>query len=613
MHWQDQLHFDSIGREGSFMKIISKAILALSLAFTLCACGGGSDNKPSGGEASTDSLFKAGTYEADGEGFGGAGNPIHVKVTVSDSAIEKIEFTADGETPTVGGLAIPLLVDKVVNAQSTKVDVVTDATFSSKGFLAAVDDCIKQAGADPEKLEPKEGSAEVKNVEETYDVVVVGAGGAGMTAAIVARENGKSVVIIEKAAVPGGNSSRATGGMNAAATHYQKEQNIEDSVDLYYADTMKGGHDINDPALVKTLAENSAAAIDWLDSIDAPLSNIGQAGGASTKRQHRPVDENGKILSVGTFLVEHLSKTCEAKGIKTIFNARVDKVLMDEGKAVGVHANGTDGSEITIHAKSVVIATGGFGSNPDLIVKYRPELKGYVSTNASTITGDAIEFLTNVGADFVDLEQIQIHPTVVQKDGSLISESLRGDGAILINKSGKRFCNELLTRDVVSGHINEQDGSYAWLIVDQNMYDPSTVIQKYVKNGLMTKCETIADLAKLMEVDEKVLTETIAKWNEACKNKKDEEFGREAFDAILSDLTAAPYYAVKIAPGIHHCMGGVHINTSAEVLDVDGKVIPGLFAAGEVTGGVHGGNRLGGNAVADFVVFGRIAGDSASK
>ena len=594
------------------MKRISAILMSGVLAFSLCACSGngGSSDKP----ADTGAVFKAGTYEADGTGYGGSGSPIHVKVTVSDTAIESIEFTAAGETPTVGGAAIPLLVDKVVAAQSTKIDGVTDATFSSNGFFEAVNDCLKQAGADPEKLEPKDGgSAEAKDVEETYDVVVVGAGGAGMTAAITAKENGKSVIILEKAAVPGGNSSRATGGMNAAATHYQKEQNIEDSPELYYQDTMKGGHDINDPALVKTMAEQSSAAIDWLDSIGAPLSNIGQAGGASTKRQHRPVDENGKILSVGTFLVEHLSSTCKDKGIETKFNTRVDKILVEDGKAVGVHGKTDDGANVTIHAKSVVIATGGFGSNPDLIVKYKPELKGYVSTNASTITGDAIAFLEDIGADFVDLEQIQIHPTVVQKDGSLISESLRGDGAILVNAEGKRFCNELLTRDVVSAHVNEQTGSYAWLIVDKNMYEPSTVIQKYVKNGLMTECATIADLAKLMEVDEKVLTETLNKWTECCKNQKDPDFERGNYDAILSDLSHAPYYAVKIAPGIHHTMGGVKINTNAEVIDVKGNVIPGLFAAGEVTGGVHGGNRLGGNAVCDFVVFGRIAGTSASK
>ena len=401
--------------------------------------------------------------------------------------------------------------------------------------------------------------------------------------------------------------------MNAAETHYQAEQGIEDSRDLYYADTMKGGHDINNPELVRTLADNSSAAIDWLDSIGAPLSNVGQAGGASAMRQHRPVNAENKILSVGTYLVEHLTQTCNDLGIEIIYEAKVDEILMEDGKAAGLHATGPDGNNITIYADNVIIATGGFGSNPDLIVKYRPDLKGYVSTNAPTVTGDAIAFLEAIGADFVDLDQIQIHPTVVQADGSLISESLRGDGAILINAEGKRFCNEILTRDVVSANVNAQTDSYAWLIADENMAKESTVIEKYVNKGLMTKCDTVSDLAALMGVDEATLKETLETWQAACAAKNDAEFGREAFDALLTDMSNPPYYAVKIAPGIHHCMGGVRINKEAEVIGTDGNVIPGLYACGEVTGGVHGGNRLGGNAVTDFVVFGRIAGENASK
>ncbi|MCR5793837.1 MAG: flavocytochrome c [Solobacterium sp.] len=608
------------------MKNTMKWLLAGVMAFALAACtsggsaagssaasGAGSEaagSEAAGSEAAT--LFKAGTYEADAAGFGGADTPIHVAVTVSDNAIESIDYTCDGETPTVGGLAVPQLAEKVVKAQSTKIDAISGATISSNGFFTAVNDCITQAGADPEALEPLAIEEEAEDVEETVDVVVAGAGGAGMTAAITAAQKGKSVIIIEKGAVPGGNSSRATGGMNAAETHYQKEEGIEDSVDLFYSDTMAGGHDINDPELVRTLAQNSSAAIDWLDSIGAPLSNIGQAGGASTKRQHRPVNDEGKILSVGTFLVEHLSKTAEEVGVTFIYNAKVDEILMEDGKAAGLHAVKEDGSEITVHAKSVVIATGGFGSNPELIVKYRPDLEGYVSTNAPTITGDAIAFLEAAGADFVDLDQIQIHPTVVQADGSLITESLRGDGAILLNSSGQRFCNEILTRDVVSGHIIEQEGSYAWLVVDEQMKSGSTVIEKYIKQGYMIQCDTVADLAELIGVDEAAVQESLDKWKAAVDAKNDEEFGRENYDALLTDLTNPPYYAVKIAPGIHHCMGGVKINTKAEVISTEGEPIPGLFAAGEVTGGVHGGNRLGGNAVADFVVFGRIAGESAS-
>ena len=593
------------------MRKTAKALLAGMLAIGMIACGTSDQSSSSDSGA----LFKAGTYEAEANGFGGAASPIHLKVTFSDSAIDSIEYTADGETPTVGGAALPKLVDNVIAAQSSNIDGVSGATVTSTGFFTALNDAITQAGADPASLEPKDtGSTKAEDIDTTADIVIAGAGGAGMTAAITAAQAGKKVIILEKGAVSGGNSSYATGGMNAADTHYQAEQGIEDSADLYYADTMKGGHDINNPDLVRTLADNSSAAIDWLDSIGAPLSNVGQAGGASAMRQHRPVNDEGKILSVGTYLVEHLTAKCEELGIEIIYGAKVDRVLVDQGKAVGLHATGTtDGNSITVKADSVIIATGGFGSNPDMITKYRPDLEGYVSTNAPTITGDLIPLLEDIGADFVDLEQIQVHPTVVQKDGALISESLRGDGAILLNKYGKRFCDEMNTRDVVSAHISEQDDSYAWLIADQKMADESTVVEKYHSKGYMVQCDTLADLAKLIGCEESTLEETFSKWQAAVAAQKDDEFEHEAITSVVTDLSHAPYYAVQIAPGIHHCMGGVKINTNAEVIDVDGNVIDNLYAAGEVCGGVHGGNRLGGNAVADFVVFGRIAGENASK
>lgn len=612
---------------GNTMRKFSKIIIAGLLAFSLAACSG-SGSGSSGSSEGGSSLFKAGTYEADADGFGGSSKPIHVKVTFSDSAIESIEYTADGETPTVGGAALPNLVDAVIAAQSTNIDGQTGATSTSNGFFAAVNDTIKQAGADPASLQPKEGSSvPAENIEETCDVVVAGAGGAGLTAAITAAQNGKKVIVLEKASVPGGNSSYATGGMNAAETHYQKEQNKEDSVEIYYEDTMKGGHNLNNPDLVRTLAENSSEAIDWLDSIGAPLPNIGKAGGARKARQHRPTDngdKDGSVISVGSFLVEKMSAKADELGIQIITEAKVDKIIMEDGKAVGLHAVGKDGNEIIIHANAVIITTGGFGSNPDLIKKYRPDLEGYVSTNAPSVTGDAIAFLEEVGADFVDLEQIQVHPTVIQTDGALISESLRGDGAILLNKEGKRFCNELETRDFVSEQIFNQPDKYAWIVVDENMLNKSKVIKKYIDKGYMIKCDSVADLAALIGCDEAAVKESLDKWASYCAlvneekgfySVNDSEFGRTETveDEMKTDMTSLPLYAAQISPGIHHCMGGVKINTNAEVIGKDGNPIPGLFAAGEVTGGVHGGNRLGGNAVADFVVFGRIAGSNASK
>jgi len=455
----------------------------------------------------------------------------------------------------------------------------------------------------------------------------------------------------------GGNSVRSTGGMNAAKTVYQdtnefgEEAGVEktlksaasysgenaetiaelaatvqkqwdayqanptgyfDSVELFELDTMIGGKGLNNPELVKTLAEQSEAAIDWLDEIGAELHNVGAFGGASVKRIHRPVNAEGKTVSVGAYTIPILEKNLNDRGIEVLFNTTANKIIMDGGKAVGIEGENAGGGKVTINAKAVVIATGGFGANNDMVVaQNHPELKGYITTNAAGILGQGIEMGVEAGAATVDMDQIQLHPTVhVADDGSanLITEGLRGDGAILVNAEGLRFYDEVSTRDKVSDAENNQTGGYAWLIVDQKMYDASAVIQGYVSKGWTVTGETAEELAKQMDMDGAVLTETIEKWNSYVAAKEDPEFGRTSFAEQLE----GPFYALTVQPGIHHTMGGLAISPAAEVLSESGDAIPGLFAAGEVTGGVHGANRLGGNAVADFIVFGKIAGETAA-
>ena len=283
---------------------------------------------------------------------------------------------------------------------------------------------------------------------------------------------------------------------------------------------------------------------------------------------------------------------------------------MDGDTAVGILAEGKE-SNYTINAKSVIIATGGFGANEELYTQYKPELKGYVTTNVPTATGDGITMATEVGANTVDMEQIQIHPTVDQTTSLLITESVRGDGAILVNQSGVRFGDELRTRDVVSASVIEQEGSYAYLIFDQQLRDVLSAVEKYIDNGIVTQADSIEELAKSLNIDSATLSETVTTWNKAIASGKDEEFGRDT--GMEHDISVGPFYAIKIAPGVHHTMGGLEINTNAEVISTEGTVINGLFAAGEVAGGVHGGNRIGGTAVTDIVVFGRIAGTSATE
>ena len=383
-----------------------------------------------------------------------------------------------------------------------------------------------------------------------------------------------------------------------------------DSVELMELDTMIGGKGINDPALVETLCENSADAIDWLDENGITLHSVSSFGGASVKRIHRPVNAEGKTVSVGSYMIPLLEENCEKAGVQILLNTTANEILTDaNGAACGVKATGASGETVTVNAKAVVLTSGGFGANLDMVVKYKPELKGFMTTNAPGILGQGIEMATAIGAGTVDMDQIQIHPTVEANTAALITEGLRGDGAILVNADGKRFIDEVGTRDVVSAAEIAQPGSYSWLVVDQAMVDASSVIQGYIKKGYTVTGETYEELGKAMGVDEAAFAETMKTWNGYVEAKNDPDFGRTSF---ANPLDTAPYYAIKVTAGVHHTMGGLTINTNTEVLKEDGTVIPGLFAAGEVTGGVHGANRLGGNAVADFTVFGRIAGKAAS-
>ena len=544
-----------------------------------------------------------GTYAATAQGFGG---DITVDVTLSGGKIADVKIVGDSETPGLGAVAVEKMPAQLLEAQSADVDGVAGATVSSNAIQAAFGDALAKAGVDASTLVKQVAAQTAEKTQETrdVDVVIVGAGGAGMSAAITAKQQGKTVLLLEKMPYVGGNTTKATGGMNAAETHYQAEQGIEDSVEQFVEDTMKGGHNINNPDLVRTLAEKSADAINWLDEIGAPLPKVSFSGGATNARIHAPADGSG----VGGYLVNCFSETMEKLGIEVLLETKANEIIMVDGAAAGVKAESPD-KELTINAKAVILTTGGFGANEEMYCTYRPDLRGTVTTNAPGATGDGIVMAQAVGADLVDIDQIQLHPTVEQATSMLITEGVRGDGAILVNQSGVRFVNELQTRDVVSAAELEQEGQYAYVIFDQNLREGLKATEKYIKNGIVTEGETIEALAEKLGIDPAVLAKTLADWNDAVAAGEDKEFGRTT--GMEHDLSKAPYYAIKVAPGIHHTMGGVKINTNTQVIDTNGNVIPGLFAAGEVTGGVHGGNRIGGNAVADIVVYGRIAGANA--
>ena len=541
----------------------------------------------------------------------GRNGPVEVEVTATADRIYGIRVLSHVESDGIGTEAVRLLPGKIYENQSLMVDSVSGATISADAIKAAIADALEKGGLDPAVFMVEVTAAPVERtpVELSCDVVVVGAGGAGLTASVLATQQGQNVILLEKMPFVGGNSLRAEGGMNAADTKVEAELGLTDStVENFVADTMAGGHQLNNIDLVTTMAENSAEAVDWLFSIDAPLTKVAATGGTSHKYLHKPDDGR----PVGEYLVEKLKAQTEKLGIEVYVNTKATEILMENGQAVGVLAEDNEHS-YTIHAKSVVLTTGGFGANFDLMASYDPSLANAVTTNHSGAQGDGILMAQAVGADTVDMEQIQLHPTVIQSDGTLVSESVRSHGAILVNAEGKRFTNDMDFRDKVSQAELKQPGAYAFIIFDQALVDEVALTQKFIDRGFAITGKTYEELARNMGFEGDAVANfvnTMETWETYVAAGEDKDFGRSNVSMI--DISTAPYYAIKIAPGIHHTMGGIKINTRAEVIDTDGSVIPGLFAAGETTGGVHGGNRVGGNAVCDFIVFGRIAGQSAS-
>ena len=591
------------------------------------------------------------SFTGTAKGFGG---DVTVTLTIDNGVITDAKAEGADETPGVGTPALEKLPAAMMAGNTVNVDVVGGATFTSNAVIEAAKAALVAAGLNVDNYMTKVEAAKAEDATYDVDVVIVGAGGAGMTSALTAAEKGAKVISVESQAAVGGNSVRATGGMNAGDTPYQDKAEFAqaagvektlasvestyadhavineladaveaqwtayqatpegyfDTVELMQLDTLIGGKGINDAALVKVLAENSAAGIEWLRNYNINLENTGAFGGASVNRIHWP-KVDGKKTNVGSYMIPLLKEACDAnENITILFETTANEIIMVDGAAKGIKAAGKAGNIVTVNADAVILAAGGFGANLDMVASYQPSLKGFMTTNAAGLQGQGIAMAQAVGAAVVDMDQIQIHPTVQADTAALITEGLRGDGAILVNAEGKRFIDEVGTRDVVSAAEIAQTGSYSWLIVDQRMLDASATIAGYVKKGFVLSGATYEELAAACGMPAADFAATMNAWNGYVAAKNDPDFGRVSF---ANPLDMAPFYAIKVTAGIHHTMGGVKINTETQVLTAEGTAIPGLFAAGEVTGGVHGANRLGGNAVSDFVVFGRIAGAEAAE
>ena len=556
---------------------------------------------------------------AEGTGVGKHGD-ITVAVTFDAGKIQDIKIVKNAENPILAKKVFTDLKDQVVALSSTDVDLVSGATFSAKGFIDAVNDAAKKAGVTLAKADKKALKKAARELPKTsnYDVVVIGAGGAGFSAAITARNAGANVVLLEKMPAVGGNSLISGAEMNVAKNWVQPKLGInDDSPELHAQDTFKGGDGKGDMKVINVMTHEALDAAKWCrDYLGVRFEddNLFFFGGHSRKRALIPVGHTGT-----EFIAKFQAKADEL-GIPVITNMKAEELIKDkDGRVVGVKAT-MDGSEYTFNAKGgVVLATGGFGANPEMVKKYNPKIdERFKTTDAPGSTGEALYMAERAGAELVNMGYIQTYPICDPLSGAIeLIADARFDGAIMLNQEGKRFVEELQRRDVLSEAILNQTGQYCWVLWNDNIGKISNTVkahaneyEAFTKQGIMTTCDDLKCIADFTKIPFDQLQKTVKRVSDMAGKGNDKDFNHRSG---LVDMQQGKYYVIKAVPSTHHTMGGVRINEKAEALTAEGKVIPGLWAAGEVTGVTHGTNRLGGNAYTDIIVFGRIAGEAAAK
>lgn len=554
-----------------------------------------------------------------GTGVGKHGD-VTVAVTFDSGKIKDIKIVKQQENPVLAAKVFTDLKQHVIDTNSVQLDAISGATFSSKGFLDAVVDAAKKAGVTLSKADKKAIKKAVKALpkESSYDVVVIGAGGAGFSAAIEAKNAGANVVLLEKMPAVGGNSLISGAEMNAAKNWVQPKLGInDDSPELHAEDTYKGGDMKGDMNVIKVMTHNALDAAKWCrDYLGVRFEddNLFFFGGHSRKRALIPVGHTGT-----EFITKFQAKADEL-GIPVITNMKAEELIKDKsGRVVGVKAT-MNGASYTFNAKGgVVLATGGFGANPEMVKKYNPKIdERFKTTDAPGTTGEALYMAERAGAQLVNMGYIQTYPICDPISGviELIADA-RFDGAIMLNQEGKRFVEELQRRDVLSEAILKQTGGYCWVLwndkigsISNTVKEHPTEYEAFTKQGIMATCDDLKCVADFTKIPFDSLKGTVNRVSSMTGKGNDKDFNHRSG---LVDMTQGKYYVIKAVPSVHHTMGGVRINEKAQALTAEGKAIPGLWAAGEVTGVTHGTNRLGGNAYTDIIVFGRIAGKAAAE
>lgn len=601
--------------------------------------------------------LKNGTFE--GKAYGNNGW-LTVEVNIKDNKITDIKTPGQRETKYLGDTAIREIGKDVLQYQTLNVDNIAGATVTSTALKTAIAQAIEKAGGDiaafqkpvPEKIKKVAGIT-----KGSADLIIVGAGGAGLSAAVTAKDLGvKNVLVLEKMPVIGGNTLRCASAFNAADPDRQKalpmtetlkeavvkainekpvseehaklmadvkakyeaylksgSKTLFDCPEWHALQTYNGGDKVGQIPLIRQYSNNVLDTLHWMQSKGSPvMDRVSQGAGALWQRTHQ-LD-----APAGLGLIDPLYQAAVKQGVNFKLGMRVqDLILNDKGRVIGVTATDKVGNKYEFTSKDgVILATGGYSQNKEMRQKSAPHLTSeMVSTNQPGATGDGIIIATRHGADTTGMNYVQVYPLATPGTGALQGRARKMSGlddVIDVNKNGERFVKEDARRDEFVAAIKKQPGGVVYDINDSSIVKPlnsfNEDVETLVSIGRIYKADSLADLAKQLGMPADKLEATVAEFNKMVEAKKDPKFGRKLFDR---PIVKPPFYATLRAPSIHHTMGGLQISTNAQVLDKNGKPIPGLYAAGEVTGGIHGSNRLGGNATADVLTFGRIAAKSA--
>jgi len=592
------------------MKKVLPILLMVALLLGFAGCGAG---KNTGAE-----MFKPGTYSGSAPGV--HKDDVKVEVTFTSKAIKKIEIVEHNETPGVSDAAFQRVPEAIIEGQTLAVDTVSGATYTSQAVIDAVTEAVVKAGGDVDTLSKKIAatSAEKNETKEySVDVVVVGAGGAGLAAAVSAHQNGAEVMVIEKMSNVGGNTILSGSAFNCVDPSRQVPLGIEDSIEKHFTQTYEGGDKLGKPEMIRTLVENAYPTLQWLESLGMEFKDsVFTVLGGLWPRAHKPV------MPLGTgYIKTYMDYIKSHEGIDVIVDTKAIELTMDNGRVTGVIAEDLKGTVILSAKRGVVMATGGFGANVELRDKYNkiwPALTNINTTNHTGATGDGLALAEAAGANLIGLEQIQLLPMGDPVTGSLLGNIEQGvENRIFVNKDGNRFVDEGARRDVMTSALFDQDDAFMYIVLDKHSYPTGDTrnnfnekIDDLVAKGTAFKADSLEELAGIIGVDAENLVKAVADFNKAVDAGGPDRFGRTLF---ADRIDTPPFYAGPRKPTVHHTMGGIEITPKAEVMDAEGNLIPGLFAAGETTGGIHGANRLGGNALPDIAVFGKIAGASAAK